>query len=95
MSKKMTLERLAIITMKAFEAVDRRFDSMNIRFSGIDSRLDGIDSRLDGIDGHLKVIDSRLDGIDRRLDHHSDYYVNYFAHNKLVKRVEKLEKTHK
>ncbi len=50
MSKKMTIEDLAIITANGFEGVDKRFEVMKERIDGLET---GINKRLDRIENLL------------------------------------------
>jgi chromosome segregation ATPase len=56
-----SLEELAIIVDKGFEAVDKRFEA-------VDKRFDGIEKRLDSIEGEMRLLRKRLDDIEIRLE---------------------------
>jgi len=51
--KSTTIEDLARMTKKGFDAVDKRFDAVDKRFDAVDKRLDAIDERLDHIEQFL------------------------------------------
>lgn len=80
----MTIDKLAEITMKGFNAVDKRFDEA-------DKRFEQIDKRFDEVDRMFEIIEGQIGGLDRRLDYHADAHVSWDAHTRLEKRVVKLE----
>ena len=53
-------------------------------FVAVDKRFDEVDKEFQEIKGHIA-------GIERRLDYHADTHVSWDAHNRLSKRVDKLE----
>lgn len=53
MTKKMTIEDLALITKKGFDDVMERFDAHDKRFDAIESRFSHVEARLDMIEQDL------------------------------------------
>lgn len=81
MTKKITIEHLAIMVQKGFEGVDKKFEVVDKRFENIENRLDRIENRLD-------LIESELHNIKQEL-----YKVIYRHEFELLKdRVTELEK---
>ncbi len=63
MTKKMTIEDLAVITANGFRGVDKRFESMEARIDGLET---GINKRLDRIENLL--LQDHLNRIERLED---------------------------
>ena len=51
--KDVTLDDLAAMTQKGFEAVDKRFYEVDKRFDAVDKRFDEVDRKLDIIENKL------------------------------------------
>lgn len=56
--KNFTINDLALMVGRGFNATDKRFD-------GVDKKLDGIDKRFDGVDKKLFEINQRLSVIEK------------------------------
>jgi len=52
-SKNITIDDLAIMVQKGFEAVDKRFDTVDERFEAVDKRFEAVDKRFDKIEKKL------------------------------------------
>ena len=50
MKKKITIEDLAGMVKRGFDAVDARFDKIDARFEKVDARFDDMDARFDRIE---------------------------------------------
>lgn len=78
MSKKTTIDGLAIMVQKGFDGIDKKFSD---RFDAVEKRLDRIENRLDLIESELHDIKQEL------------YKVIYRHEFELLKdRVTELEK---
>lgn len=56
--KNFTINDLALMVGRGFNAKDKKFD-------GIDKRFDGMDKRFDGVDRKLFEVNQRLDRIEK------------------------------
>ena len=72
MKKKITIEDLAGMVKRGFDAVDARFDAMDTRFDKMDGRVDKIDQRLVNIESEMAYVKARVTEIDRVLDEHTE-----------------------
>lgn len=61
MTKKTTIENLAVITANGFKGVDKRFDEVDKRFDGVDKRFDRIENIL--LRDHLNRIERLEDTV--------------------------------
>jgi archaellum component FlaC len=76
--KKTTLNDLALMVKRGFDAVDERFNA-------VDKRFDGVDSRLDNVEGRLDRVESRIISVENRLDYFADHLGDH------RRRLEKIE----
>jgi len=80
--KNMTIDGLAVIVAKGFDAVDKRFDAVDKRFDAVDKRFDSLEERLT----------NKINGLDQRID---DLALNRATRDELriiQLRVDRLEK---
>ncbi|MFZ3057974.1 MAG: hypothetical protein WA092_02925 [Minisyncoccales bacterium] len=49
-NKNTTIDELAVMVGKGFQAVDKRFDGVDKRFDSVDKRFDKVEKRLDRIE---------------------------------------------
>ena len=67
--KSITLDDLALMTQRGFEAMNERFEQVDQRFAQIDQRFERIDKKFEGVDVRLDRIEHLIGGShDRRLD---------------------------
>lgn len=55
--QKITIDGLAVMVKKGFDAVDQRFNAVDQRFDAVDQRFDGIEKRLDHMDARLSYVE--------------------------------------
>lgn len=65
--KNFTINDLALMVGRGFNATDKRFDGVDKRFDGIDKRFDGVDKRIDGVDRKLFEVNQRLGMIEKAI----------------------------
>ena len=58
--KKTTLDDLALMVGRGFNAVDKRFDDVNKRFEQVDKKFEQVDRHFDEINKRLDNIESRI-----------------------------------
>ena len=64
----MTLDKLALVMGRGFNATDKRFDLIDKKFVGIDQRFDSVDQRFDLVEARLAVLEVDGQEIRKRLD---------------------------
>ena len=74
--KNMTIDGLAVIVAKGFDAVDKRFDAVDKRFDSLEERLtnkiNGLDQRIDDLAlnratrDELRIIQLRVDRLEKK-----------------------------
>ncbi len=98
-------DRLAIVfdngfsnIHRRFDLIDGKFDEIDKKFIRIDERFDEIDQRFvdvyerfDNVDEKLLGLQSQITGTNNRIDSHVLEYARQDQHNRLEKRVVKLE----
>jgi len=78
--KKISIDDLAVMINRGFEAVDKRFDELDERFKAVDSRLDAVEKRLGLVETGQEDVKLRISEVAYR-----------FELNQLEKRMEVLE----
>lgn len=63
--KNFTINDLALMVGRGFNAKDKKFDGIDKRFDGVDKRFDGVGKRFDGVDRKLFEVNQRLDRIEK------------------------------
>lgn len=77
-TKKVTIDDLAIMVAKGFEAVDKRFNDVDKRFNAVDKRLDDVEESIATTNNNVLNLGDRT--------------VLKFEFDKLVTRVVRLER---
>lgn len=93
----MTLDKLAGMVARGFQAVDARFDGVEKRFDDVESRLDAVETSLGDIDARLSRTETNVIEVKqavRRIDLRTQNQVDavYSDITNLKKRVTVLEK---
>ena len=60
MKKKITIEDLAGMVKRGFDAVDKKFDAVDKRFDKIDTRFEKVDARFDDMDARFDRIENLI-----------------------------------
>ena len=55
--KNFTINDLALMVGRGFNATDKKFDGMDKRFDGMDKRFDGVDRKLFEVNQRLDIIE--------------------------------------
>ena len=92
-TKKISIDRLAIMIKSGFDEVDKQFVAVNAKIDSVDSRLsakiDGVDRRLSAkIDG----VDARVQNLQKQMDNVCQDIGIIKSQLSLVERLERLER---
>ena len=60
---RITIEDLALMVKKGFDASDRRFDAMDKRFDAMDRRFDAMDKRFDTLEAKFEASEAKFEKI--------------------------------
>jgi len=66
--KKVTIDDLAMMVGRGFEAVDKRFDQVDERLDKVESRLDKVEIKLDRVDYRLTQVEENQLDLKLRID---------------------------
>ena len=80
-----SVEGLAVIVNKGFQAVDKRFEQ-------VDKRFEQIDKHLEQVDSHLHRIDLRLDTVEHDMSEIRKHFVYRDEFENVIARLSAVEK---
>ncbi len=67
--KNITLDDLALMMGKGFNAVDKKFDGVYKRFDEMDEKFDEVDEKFDGVYKRFDEMDEKIDNVRTELKH--------------------------
>jgi predicted nucleic acid-binding Zn-ribbon protein len=68
--KEMTVDQLAVITLKSFSHLEKKVDILNDEIKGVKDRLDKVEDSLGTVENKISAIEDTLNKVEKNTNGH-------------------------